>query len=1348
MRLLDFGSTRERPGDIALRSTGKTRHPVEPPSTDLVSAGDHFVNQDRRAFLIRFCQGASAALVPAGLRGFGFSSRHFLGFQNTFSSLGDGQLHLHPHYRAQTPLDAILLKTQSGLDVFITEKYQDQIAAILADWSSELLQSPQNTQAIEKTLTVDFSGSSPLAIESRLARSGAALEIRQNKFTHANALGRDAFLHDLRSTMSCFSKILTAEFQVVSIDAVPAPASISQSPSGLRTRVRYELVGSGKTCYREQRVGHLDLEWETSSVGDFRLKNWQTFEETSSRTTDPVFVDIAAQALGGNPSYSWQLLRGADYWRAVLDGACGIDIYGHNGVSVGDFDGDGFDDLYVCQPAGLPNRLYRNRGDGTFEDITEASGVGVLENTACALFADFDNDGRQDLLVVRTGGPLLFLNDGGGKFRQKTDAFQFATPPQGTFTGAATADYDRDGWLDIYFCLYIYYQGTDQYKYPVPYYDAENGPPNFMMRNNRDGTFRDVTSESGLFRNNTRYSFCCGWGDYNRDGWPDLYVVNDFGRKNLYRNNGDGTFTDVAPQARVEDVGAGMSVCWFDHDNDGAEELYVADMWSAAGKRVSMQDVFQKNASEEVRALYRKHAKGNSLFRNKKDGTFQDASATAGVEMGRWSWSSDAWDFDHDGFPDLYIANGMISGPSRPTQAEDLNSFFWRQVVANSPVEARLAPDYEQGWNALNELIRADETWSGFERNVFYANNRDGTFSDVSGAIGLDFLEDGRAFALADFDHDGRLEVFLKNRNGPQLRLLKNVMKDLAPSIAFCLRGSKSNRDAIGAAVTVETESVRQTRMLQAGSGFLSQHSKEVFFGLGEARGPVRASIRWPSGLMQELHDLPLNHRIWVEEGAEPYKLEVFKADTQGLKIAPLATRGAEAEPFPKPIPESGDNDKEGESLPPTVETWLVAPVSAPDFSLPDLSSQIRSLAELRGKTVLLNFWAMHSASHRDDLQVLNRIHARWRAEGLRLLTVNVDDTGAADNVRALARDLLLSFPILRGSDDVAGIYNILYRYLFDRHRDLSFPTSFLIDDKGDIVKVYQGSVNAEHVEEDFRHIPQTPAERVAKALPLPGVSDVSEFRRNYLAYGSVYFQRGYFDQAEASLRLALRDDPSSAEALYGLGSVYLKQQKTAEARESFERAIKLHASYPDTLPNAWNNLGLLAAQEGHTAEAISYFQEALRLSPDHLIALDNLGNAYRQQKQWDEARSVLERALKVSPQDPEANYSLGMVFAQLDDSDRAYEYLQRALKFRPAYPEALNNLGVLYLRTQRREQAVASFEECIRVAPTFDQSYLNLARVYALEAAPDKARAILLDLLKQHPDHAQAKKMLAELPR
>jgi tetratricopeptide (TPR) repeat protein len=1177
----------------------------------------------------------------------------------------------------ETPLDALRLKVKAGLDDFPAEKDHDQIAAILAQWSSGLLESPRNLQAFEKVLARDFHGASLRPVESRVVRSGPALDVRRVTFAPQTSLGPEAFLRDLRSTLGSYSKILTAEFQVTRIDA---------APGRLETRVRYELVGAGLDFHREQRVGAWELEWETASSGEpsgeYRLRRWRASDETRSRSAAPWYADLTAQAFGGNPSYFRQVLHGVDYWRTVLDGACGIDIYGHNGVSAGDIDGDGFDDIYVCQPAGLPNRLYRNRGDGTFEDITEASGAGILENTACALFADFDNDGRQDLVVVRANGPLLFLNPGGGKFHHQPGAFQFANAPQGTFTGAAAADYNRDGWLDIYFCLYAYYQGTDQYKYPVPYYAAENGPPNFMMRNNGDGTFRDVTAETGLNVHNTRYSFCCGWSDYNRDGWPDLYVVNDFGRKNLYRNNGGGTFTDIAAQAGVEDVGAGMSVSWLDYDNDGAGDLYVANMWTAAGERVSMQEAFRKGAPEPVRAFYRKHAMGNSLFRN-VGGAFQDATAAAQVGMGRWSWSSDAWDFDHDGFCDLYVANGMLSGPIR----EDLNSFFWQQLVAKSPDEAKVSPDYEQGWNAINELIRADYTWSGFERNVFYANNRDGTFSDVSGAVGLDFIEDGRAFALADFDHDGRQEVLLKNRNAPQLRLLKNVVERLPPSIAFRLRGVKSNRDAIGAMVTVETELGRQTKTLQAGSGFLSQHSKEVFFGLGAAKGPVKATIRWPSGLVQEIRGLPLNHRVWVdegaEEGAEPSRMEPFRAATPVRAAA---------------------SPQEGESLPATVETWLLSPVAAPAFPP----------SAIRGKPALLHFRAPGSA---------DALRANWPVPGVQLLSVRVDE-----------------------AEDLAATYNIIYRYLFDRHRDLGLPTAFLIDGYGDIVKVYQGPVAPAHVGEDSRRIPRTNAERRAKALPFRGVSETYEFGRNSLSLGSAFFQRGYFDRAEAAFRLALRDDPSSAEAYYGLGSVYLKLEKLREARDSFERAVKLSASYPDTLPNAWNNLGLLATREGHMDEAVGYFQEALRVSPDYWIALENLGNAYRLQRRWDEARKTLERALAARPQDPEANYNLAMVFAQTDDAERAYEYLLRALQLRPTYAEALNNLGVLYLRTGRRDEAVAKFEECIRVAPGFDQAYLNLARVYSLEGAPERARAALMELMKQHPGHVQAQKALDQL--
>src|SRR4029077_20088629 len=280
-------------------------------------------------------------------------------------------------------------------------------------------------------------------------------------------------------------------------------------------------------------------------------------------------------------------------------------------------------------------------------------------------------------------------------------------------------------------------------------------------------------------------------------------------------------------------------------------------------------------------------------------------------------------------------------------------------------------------------------------------------------------------------------------------------------------------------------------------------------------------------------------------------------------------------EAFRTPAPRASLADataQEPETLPTTAETWLLAPVEAPDFSLPDFGGRVRSLSALRGRLALLNFWVAGAERCKDDWIAFNKHHAGWAAQGLQLLAVNLDIPADAESVRSLVREHRLSFPIVLGSEDVAAIYNILYRYLFDRLRDLALPTSFLIGAKGEIVKVYQGPVDPQHVEQDFRQIPQTNAERLARALPFPGVSDTIAFGRNYLSYGSVFFQRGYMDQAAASFQIALRDDPTSAEALYGIGSVYLDQQKTAEARESFERALKLRASYPDTLANSWNN--------------------------------------------------------------------------------------------------------------------------------------------------------------------------------
>jgi tetratricopeptide (TPR) repeat protein len=975
--------------------------------------------------------------------------------------------------------------------------------------------------------------------------------------------------------------------------------------------------------------------------------------------------------------------------------------------------------------------------------VTERAGLGVLDGTACALFADFENKGLQDLLVVCSGGPLLFLNQGDGKFVLKRDAFKFAHPPQGTFTHAAVADYDGDGHLDIYFCLYSYYLGLDQYHYPAPYFDARNGPPNFLFHNQGNATFQDQTMAAGLNVDNDRYTFACAWGNSSRVDdkpvrHPDLYVANDFGRSNLYRNNGDGTFTSVSTEAGVEDVGAGMSASWFDFDNDRNQDIYVANMWSAAGMRVSEQKVFHKKEPENIRALYRRHAHGNSLYRNQGDGKFENVSRQAGVEMGRWAWSSDAWDFDHDGYPDLYIANGYISGPD----TSDVSSFFWRQVVAKSPQDATPSLNYERGWNAINELIRSDSSWSGSERNVFYLNHGDGAFSEVSGTVGLDFSDDSRSFALTDLDHDGRLEIVLKNRNAPQIRILRNVMKELGPSIVFRLRGTKSNRDAIGTAITIEAAGHRQTRYLQAGSGFLSQHSKELFFGLGksglEQSGDViHATVQWPSGLTQALDNLPANHRIEIEEGSDKVSVKPFAPAPQSYEKAGDA-------PTPEPLP----------SL---VETWLIDPLNAPDFSLPDLAGKTWSLGSFRGGFLLLNFWTTTSPACVDQMRLFQRHQSALSSSGLRIVGINIGSkTDEPNDSRSLQSFLdnnlgknnldknrhAISFPVLLGTQDVAGVYNIIYRYLFDRRRDLALPTSFLIDQDGMILKVYQGPVDPKRLVEDLKSTPRTAADCALKALPLPGTLYIGEFQRNDFTYGVAFFQHGYLEQAEASFKQVIAAKPHDPEAYYNLGTLYLRRNALNDARTYLEQTVKLRPNYPE----AWNNLGMLAAQEGNAAEATRNFQQSLQLRPDYAIALLNLGNFYRREGSLAEAEKLLSRAFELQPDDPEVNYNMGMLYARQEQLDRASQYLESAIKLRPDYPDALNNLGVIFVREKNYPEAEETFKTCIRVAPNFDQAYLNLARLYAILDQKEKAREVLRALLLQQPQHKVAQQTLEML--
>ena len=460
----------------------------------------------------------------------------------------------------------------------------------------------------------------------------------------------------LKGITAGFAELTLAEFKIVD-------AAVAASRGGaVAVQVEWELGGRSATGGLLSAMGLASMTWANPS-GEWRLLEFSPSDvRRAVGGSRHGFTEVTEATFGTIDSFQRQLSHGTDHWRDSMDAALGVNVYGHQGISLGDYDGDGLDDLYVGQPGGLPNRLYRNDGDGTFSDVTRSAGLGVLDDTSMSLFADVDMDGRQDLILVGST-PMLFRNRGSRFEFDPESGLDVKAERAAMFTGAAMADYDADGDLDLYVCAYDFWQSGGDYDAPTPYYDATNGPPNLLFRNDGTGRFAEVSREAGLMPTNNRFSFAAAWGDYDNDSDADLYVANDFGRNNLYTNNGDGTFTDLAAEMGVEDLGAGMSAAWGDYDNDGDLDLYTANMWSSAGLRLTGTEQFASLTNDErTRGYFRRQAQGNSLFRNDGARGFTDVSEAAGVRKGRWAWASDFADLDGDGFLDLFVQNGYITG--------------------------------------------------------------------------------------------------------------------------------------------------------------------------------------------------------------------------------------------------------------------------------------------------------------------------------------------------------------------------------------------------------------------------------------------------------------------------------------------------------------------------------------------------------------------------------------------------------------------------------------------------------------------------------------------------------------
>jgi len=1026
--------------------------------------------------------------------------------------------------------------------------------------------------------------------------------------------------------------------------------------------VRFEVSGEadGRVYHR---VGRWRQVWVEGKLVEFR-----PLEEHKATASQPWFRDVTTAAFVRCESFSAQLAKGIPYWRSTLDPATGIDVYGNNGIAVGDIDNDGMDEVYVCQPGGLPNRLYKFREDATFEDITHAWNAGLLDDTSCALFLDLRNTGAQDLVVLRDSGPVLLLNRG-DKFELRTDAFAFATSPAGAFTGMAAADYDKDGKLDLYLCTYVYFQTEAQYTYPSPYHDAQNGPPNFLFHNrlNQDGSgqFADVTAETGMAENNNRFSFAPAWCDYNDDGWPDLFVANDFGRKNLYRNR-NGRFQDVAAEAGVEDLGPGMSASWFDYDGDGRADLYVANMWSASGQRVVEDPRFAP--AREWKEAYRRFTKGNSLFRNRGDGIFEETTQKEHAWFARWAWSSGGHDVDNDGRPELVITCGMLTNASRT----DLMSFFWRQVVSRAPVKKMPSTAYEGGWNAINQFAREEYSWEGNQPNVLHAR-RSGRFYDFSGVSGLDFAEDGRAFAVVDFDGDGRPDILLKNRLGPQVRVLQNACAGNRRSVGLKLIGTKSNRDAIGARVEVDG----QVKWVAAGSGYLSQHSKTLLFGLGEAEEATRVRILWPSGAVQDLKRLKAGHVYWVTEG-EPALVSLAMRVPRTLASLPVVcdnTLALRDTVFLDPLP-------------------LPEKMGGPALLMITAGEKPAQLEGAKVETVDVGAGEARESDRRRTWAIFRRYLFDWRAELVTPFCLLLDKDGRAIKVYGQV-------------PDTRQVSQDLCRLARDCPAGASAPAAQA-----------HGLFDGYSIKQPHRDFFKHGAAYLWSGYPeqaLPYLEKVLERTpdnpRVLLLVGQIHARANRAEPAKVALERALEINPNLAEAYAELGGLSEGNKDFRGALSLYEKALELKPDLVFTLldaariaetlgdnarseryirkaleadpqsADAENAMGLMLAKRDDFERARSHFQRAIALRHDDAGAINNLGVLYMKVGRVDDAVAAFRYGIQEAPEDETLYLNLARIYAQRGELDKARVTMQALVERKPGSEVAKKALRELDAR-------------------------------------------------------------------
>ncbi len=492
-------------------------------------------------------------------------------------------------------------------------------------------------------------------------------------------------------------------------------------------------------------------------------------------------------------------------------------------VSIVDYDKDGWEDIYFTNSRdGSKNALYHNLKNGKFEDVASKLGIADVneEGTGVsmgAVWGDYDNDGYDDLFLYKWGKPELFHNEAGKGFVNVTAGS--GLPAWVNANSAIWFDFNNDGLLDLF--LGGYYNEKFDLSHlsttkimPESFRYANNGGRNYLLENMGNGKFKDVTSEAGL--NSTKWTLAAAAADFNGDGYPDLFIANDYNVNELYINEKGKRFSEFGRQSGIGNIPkSGMSVSFGDINNKGVTGIYNTTITE---KGILIQDNNYWEPESQQTGNYPR---------------FVNLAQLAGIDNAGWSYGAQFGDLNNDGNMDLYVANGFISAKK--------GTSYWYDYSKVTGGNSSIIED------ALNWPDMKGKSQSGYEQNKVWLNQGDGSFEDVSNEVCPDATFDSRSVAMADLFNDGKLDIVVANQNNIPL-VYKNDLQNGNHWIEIELQGTSSNADAVGAKVVVEWDGKKQVQTVTAGMGFSSQNQHRLHLGIGKSNRIDRVTIHWPSG--------------------------------------------------------------------------------------------------------------------------------------------------------------------------------------------------------------------------------------------------------------------------------------------------------------------------------------------------------------------------------------------------------------------------------------------------------------------------------------------------------------------